>query len=114
MPAGPAPSTTIFSFIETVCAKTTCSATLSGSRQHAGLKGPRYRWRSDPLRDDEVIEVGRKGQPAERQREALTHAESVREPAAHLSRRRERQVIRVADRKLGEQQPADAHRHVVR
>src|SRR5438093_13448540 len=109
MPAGPAPSTTIFSFIGTIA---TWSATLSGSRQHAGLKGPRYR-RSDALRDNEVIEVRCERQPAERQREALTHAESVCEPAPHLSRRRERQVIRIADRELGEQQPAGAHRHVV-
>src|SRR6476619_811491 len=58
----------------------------------------------DTLGDNEVIEVHRKRERTEREMEGLGDAEALGEPSAHLSRRRERHVIRIANREFSEQQ----------
>src|SRR6476646_4058815 len=78
MPAGPAPRTTMRS-LDNQCL--------------------------EALGDDEVVEVHGKRQAPERQRERFADPEAFTQPAAHLPRCRERQVIGISNRKLAEQQP---------
>src|SRR5712672_1032902 len=98
----------------------TVTGTPRSDRRHAAEipAGPAPRtttrgW-SDTLGDHEVIQVHREWKGAERKMKRFGDAETVRQPAPHFSGRRERQVIGIPDRKLSQQEPAGAHRRVVR
>src|ERR1700733_7200868 len=66
------------------------------------------------LGDDKVIEVERKRQRPERQREALDDPEAGAQPLLHSARRRHRQMIGISNRKFHQQEAAETHGPVVR